>query len=82
MSLLRGAGLIALVQEAADTRERLGERSTSLWNRTQAVVRAMRTTNPAWRGPAYNGALFASDGFDGASTLERMSITDPTSRTC
>jgi hypothetical protein len=71
------ASITALVQEAADSRDRLGARATSLWDRTQVVVHAMRTGNPAWRVPAYNGALFAADGFDGAATLERISITDP-----
>jgi hypothetical protein len=71
------ASITALVQEGADTRDRLGTRATSLWDRTQVVVHAMRTGNPAWRVPAYNGALFAAEGFDGAATLERVSITDP-----
>jgi hypothetical protein len=71
------ASITTLVRDADDTRDRLGNRSTSLWDRTQVIIRAMRTGNPAWRVPAYNGALFAADGFDGAATLERMSITDP-----
>jgi hypothetical protein len=71
------SSLTALAQEAAESRKRLGERSTSLWDRAQVLVHAMRTGNPAWRVPAYNGALFAADGFDGAATLERMSMTDP-----
>ncbi len=71
------ASVTALVREAVETQSRLGARSTSLWDRTQLLVRAMRTGNPAWRVPAYNGALFAADGFEGAGTLERMSIADP-----
>jgi len=71
------ASITSLVREATETRERLGARSTSLWDRSQVVVRAMRTGNPAWGVPAYNGALFAADGFDGAAMLERISLTDP-----
>ncbi len=71
------ASVTGLVEEAAETRERLGEQSTSLWDRVQLLIRAMRTGNPAWRVPAYNGALFAADGFDGAATLERLSLSDP-----
>ncbi|HEX6349161.1 MAG TPA: hypothetical protein VF160_07195 [Candidatus Dormibacteraeota bacterium] len=71
------ASVTALVREAAELRPRLGARSTSFWDRIQVLVRAMRTGNPAWRVPAYNGALFAGDGFEGARTLERMSIADP-----
>lgn len=41
------------------------------------LVRAMRTGNPARGVPAYNGALFALDGFDGAPTLERATLFDP-----
>jgi hypothetical protein len=71
------ASLSALVTEAAETKERLGERSTSLWDRFGLLVRALRSGNPAWSVPAYNGALFAPDSFDGAATLERLSIPDP-----
>jgi hypothetical protein len=71
------ASITSLVREASETRGLLGARSTSLWDRAQVVVRAMRTGNPAWGVPPYNGALFAADGFDGAALLERISITDP-----
>jgi hypothetical protein len=71
------ASITSLVHEATETRARLGPRSTWLWDRAQVVVRAMRTGNPAWGVPAYNGALFAADGFDGAAVLERISLTDP-----
>jgi hypothetical protein len=71
------ASITSLTKEAAESRDRLGSEATSLWDRTHVLVRAMRTGNPAWRVPAYNGALFAADGFDGAATLERMTIGDP-----
>ena len=37
---------------------------------------AMRTGAHAPGRPAYNGALFAADGFDGAAVLERAAIPD------
>ena len=69
--------LTSLVAEAVETRERLSERSTSLWDRLHLLVKAMRTGNPAWGVPAYDGALFAADGFEGAAILERVGLADP-----
>jgi hypothetical protein len=71
------ASLSSLVAEAHESQSRLGERSTSLWDRLALLVRAMRTGNPAWGVPAYNGDLFAREGFDGAATLELLEIADP-----
>ena len=73
----RQASLTSLVDEAAESRDKLGMKSTSLWDRFVLLVKAMRTSNPAWGVPAYNGALFAADGFEGAATLEAASFTDP-----
>ena len=50
------------------------------WDRLSLLVKAMRTGNPAWGVPAYNGALFSADGFDGAATLERIEL--PTRDRC
>jgi hypothetical protein len=47
-----------------------------MWNDVSALVEAMRTGQRAWGVPAYNGALFAPDGFDGAEILEVASISD------
>ncbi len=73
----RQNSLTSLVEEAAESRERLGSRSSSLWDRFVLLVKALRAGNPAWGVPAYNGALFAADGFDGAETLEGASLPDP-----
>jgi hypothetical protein len=73
----RQASFTALVDEAADTQDRLSERSTSLWDRFVILVTAMRNGNPAWGVPAYNGALFGEHGFAGAATLESTKISDP-----
>ena len=73
----RSRSLHALVAEAHATRQRLGEASTSLWSSFAMLVRALRTGNPAWGVPAYNGALFADTGFEGAALLERLELDDP-----
>lgn len=73
----RQASLTNLVEEAIESRDRLGTKSTSLWDRFVLLVKAMRTGNPAWAVPPYNGALFAADGFEGAETLEGASFSDP-----
>jgi len=73
----RQVSLSSLVQEAAETRERLSDRSTSLWDRLRLLVKAMRTGNPAWGVPAYDGALFAAEGFEGAGMLEQVELADP-----
>jgi Eco57I restriction-modification methylase len=70
------ASLSALVDEAAASSEALDPRSTSLWDRFVLLVKAMRTGNTAWAVPAYNGALFAPAGFEGAETLERIELND------
>jgi hypothetical protein len=73
----RQVSLSALVDEAARTTERLSSDSTALWSRFVTLVKAMRSGNPAWEVPAYNGALFANTGFEGAETLERLELSDP-----
>ena len=69
--------LSSLVREAYETMQRLSPASSALWSGFVRLVRAMRNGNPAWDVPAYNGALFASKGFDGAELLERMELRDP-----
>ena len=73
----RRASLTELVREAHDKRKLLGEKSNALWGGFVRLVGAMRSGNPAWQVPAYNGALFAADSFLGAETLERLTLRDP-----
>jgi hypothetical protein len=73
----RQVSLSALVDEATRTMGRLSSGSTALWSRFVTLVKAMRSGNPAWEVPAYNGALFADTGFEGAETLERLEFADP-----
>ncbi len=71
------ASLSALVAEAHDTTAKLSPASSSLWHGFVRLVKAMRSGNPAWDVPAYNGALFAAKDFAGAALLERMELRDP-----
>lgn len=73
----RPKSLSALIDEAHRTRGRLTDRSTALWSTFATLVRALRSGNPAWGVPAYNGALFAADDFEGAVLLERLELSDP-----
>ncbi len=73
----RTASLSALVTEAHATRSKLSPASSSLWDGFTRLVKAMRSGNPAWDVPAYNGALFAAKDFAGAGLLERMELRDP-----
>jgi hypothetical protein len=68
--------LTRVALRAAEELERADARATALWDDVATLVKAMRTGQSAWNVPAYNGDLFAADGFAGAATLERASIPD------
>lgn len=68
--------ITALVDEAAGLLDQLDPGSTALWAGFTSLVRAMRNGDRARGIPAYNGSLFAADGFEGAETLERAEIGD------
>jgi hypothetical protein len=66
-------------QLAEDSRlapSRLGRRSTQRWDRLRTLVRMVRTGDRSAGVPAYNGSLFAADGFPGSALLEQAEITD------
>ncbi|MEX2193910.1 MAG: hypothetical protein WD844_01370 [Thermoleophilaceae bacterium] len=65
-----------IAERAAEELEQADEKATTLWRDIVALVDAMRTGQTAWGVPAYNGALFAPDGFDGGATLEAARIPD------
>ncbi len=69
--------LSALIDEAIETADMLSAASTSLWDRFMVLIKALRSGNPAWEVPAYNGKLFDADGFEGTATLERCALADP-----
>ncbi len=72
----RRGSLFQLVRDAHEQQGRLDPRSTALRDRLLVLVRAMRTGNDALAVPAYDGDLFAADGFEGAEVLERASLSD------
>lgn len=73
----RRRSLSELVAEARQSSAMLSEASTALWSQVRMLTDALRTGNDAWGVPAYNGALFAPSGFDGAELLERLVLNDP-----
>ena len=68
--------LTRIAERAAEELESSDRQSTSLWRDVESLIQAMRTGQSAWGVPAYNGALFSADQFDGAATLEEASIPD------
>ena len=68
--------LTQVVRDAWEQRGTFDGRSTKFWDRTQTLVRAMRTGDDALGVPPYNGDLFAPDGFDGSATLDAASLPD------
>jgi len=64
----------SFTQIVRDAAEGVSARSTTLWDRIKVLVAALRQGEDSWLVPAYNGALFAADGFEGAEILERASM--------
>ena len=54
----------------------LSRKSTQRWDRLRTLVRMVRTGDRSAGVPAYNGSLFAADGFPGSALLERAEIAD------
>ena len=54
----------------------VSRQSTSRWDRLRTLVRMVRTGDPTAGVPAYNGSLFAADGFPGSELLESAAISD------
>lgn len=73
----RRHSLAELVAEAHQTRDDLSVDSAVLWSGFGTLVRALRSGNPAWGVPAYNGALFSDAAFEGAALLEEIELDDP-----
>ena len=51
-------------------------KSTQYWNRLRTLVAMMRSGDDDAGVPAYNGQLFAADGFPGSDLLEEAAITN------
>ena len=54
----------------------LSRRATQRWDRLRTLVRMVRTGDRSAGVPAYNGSLFAADGFPGSDLLERAEVAD------
>ena len=54
----------------------LGKNATQRWDRLRTLVRMVRSGDRSAGVPAYNGSLFAADGFPGGALLETAEITD------
>ena len=54
----------------------LSRKATQRWDRLRTLVRMVRTGDRSAGVPAYNGSLFAADGFPGSVLLERAEIGD------
>ena len=65
-----------LADDSRPGRGPFGRRSTQRWDRLRTLVRMVRTGDTTTGVPAYNGSLFAADGFPGSDLLERAEITD------
>ena len=67
-------------QLADDTRGAGGgspsSKSAQYWNRLRTLVAMMRSGDDDAGVPAYNGQLFAADGFPGSDLLEEAAITN------
>ena len=67
------------VQLAEDTLRNLSSldgKSTQRWDRLGTLVRMVRSGDRSSGVPAYNGSLFAADGFPGSAMLEQAKISD------
>ena len=66
-------------QLADDSRlgpSQLSRKSTQRWDRLRTLVRMVRIGDRSAGVPAYNGSLFAADGFPGSALLERAEVAD------
>ena len=65
-----------LAEDCLIARSSLTRNSTQRWDRLRTLVRMVRTGDRSAGVPAYNGSLFAADGFPGSALLERAEIAD------
>ena len=72
----RNNALKALCSEAQARRGKHDSQSHTLWNRLRTLTRGIREGDRGMDLPQYNGTLFAEDGLEGASVLERAEIAD------
>ena len=67
---------LQLADDSRPDRGPFGRKPTQRWDRLRTLVRMVRTGDRSAGVPAYNGSLFASDGFPGSALLEQAEIAD------
>ena len=72
----RSQSAVQLAEDTLRTLSSLDGRSTQRWDRLGTLVRMVRSGDRSSGVPAYNGSLFAADGFPGSALLERAKLTD------
>ena len=65
-----------LAEDSRLAESSLSRRSTQRCDRLRTLVRMVRTGDRSAGVPAYNGSLFAADGFPGSALLERAEVAD------
>ena len=65
-----------LAEDSRLDQSSLSKNATQRWDRLRTLVRMVRTGDRSSGVPAYNGSLFAADGFPGGGLLEDAEITD------
>ena len=65
-----------IAEDSRPTEAAFSSVSTQRWDRLRTLVRMIRVGDPSTGVPAYNGSLFAADGFPGSDLLETAEITD------
>ena len=72
----RSQSAVQLAEDTLHNLSSLDGKSTQRWDRLGTLIRMVRSGDRSSGVPAYNGSLFAADGFPGSSLLERVKITD------
>ena len=75
-SSYRPHSAVQLAEDTLRSLSSLSSKSTQRWDRLRTLVRMVRTGDSSVNVPAYNGSLFAANGFPGSALLEEAKITD------
>ena len=75
-SAYRPQSAVQLAEDTLRNLSSLDRKSTQRWDRLGTLVRMVRSGDRSSGVPAYNGSLFAADGFPGSTLLEKSKITD------
>ena len=75
-SAYRSQSAVQLAEDTLRNLSSLDSKSTQRWDRLGTLVRMVRAGDQSSGVPAYNGSLFAADGFPGSALLEWSKVTD------